>query len=89
MVNDDNDPPEYVDICISFIHLSLILAVKPLCEVQVNLRALPSDAFERVTGSDGVFYSITYDLAIKVGPMLEFQMLYKGQEYGKAVARYT
>jgi hypothetical protein len=65
-----------------------MLAVKPFCEVQVNLRDLPEEAFERVTGSDGVFYSITYDLAMKFGSMLEFQMLFNGIEYGKVTAKY-
>jgi hypothetical protein len=54
----------------------------------VNLKDLPEEAFERVTGSDGIFYSITYDLAIKFGQMLEFQMIYNGQECRKVTANY-
>ena len=87
MVNDEDDPPEYLETCDAS-KIFLTLAVKPLCEVEMDLRELPEEAFERVTGSDGVYYSITYELAIKFGPMLEFQMLYKGKEYGKAIAKY-
>jgi hypothetical protein len=67
----------------------LMIAVKPLCEIVVNLRDLPAEAFEKNHGPDGVFYSISYDLAIIFAPVIEFKMLYKGREFGKASAKYV
>lgn len=72
------DAPEYI-------HDS----VQRVCEMEVNLRDLPADAFERLTGPDGVYYSVSYELAIIFDPVIEFKLMYKGRDIGRVTAKYA
>jgi hypothetical protein len=63
--------------------------VERLCEIEVNLKDLPPDAFQKATGPEGVFYSVSYDLVIIFAPVIEFKMLYNGQEVGKVMTTYV
>jgi hypothetical protein len=56
--------------------------------MEVNLRDLPADAFERSTGPDGVYYSVSYELAVIFDPVIEFKLMYKGRDIGRVTAKY-
>jgi len=64
-------------------------AVQLLCNIRVDLRELPDEAFQRMTGAGGRFCSITYQLEIVFAPIIEFRVVYNGDVYGTATATYV
>jgi hypothetical protein len=55
----------------------------------VNLRSLPTGAFEKKSGPKGDYYSVRYQIGLIFGPGgIEFRCLYKGQVYGSVDCDY-
>lgn len=87
---DDEVPPEYLGSSITqFCRLVLILAITPLCEIEVNLRDLPLQAFSKFSSANEVCYSVDFELAIVFGPAMEIEMHYKGKMISKALVMYN
>ncbi|PCH00435.1 Heat shock protein 70 family [Penicillium occitanis (nom. inval.)] len=64
--------------------------VNHLCDLRVDLRAVPKELFKRRTNSTGLsYYSIDFDLAIiPTSGYMYFQVEFNGTTYGKVQAEY-
>ena len=64
--------------------------VSKLCELCVDLTAVPKRLFEKRTNSNGIsYYDISYDLVIiPTSGYMYFQLEFNGTTYGKVQAEY-
>jgi hypothetical protein len=62
--------------------------VKTLCNLPVDLRALPKNAFVLKNGNRGQYYQVVYNLALRFGPELTFEFRYGETVIEKIVAQY-
>jgi hypothetical protein len=54
----------------------------------VDLKNLPSRAFQRKSGPDGVYYDVSFELAMKFGTILGFEFLWEGNVVGAVAGTY-
>jgi hypothetical protein len=57
-----------------------------LCAIEVDLRNLPLEAFERSVGQSGVYYSLNYELVVVFDPVIEFKLFHQGSQIERAMA---
>ena len=81
--------PNYKNNWGNIMRFPTLSIVKLLCEVTVNLRDLPTKAFELHQGEKGEFYQAKYDLGLTFGSELVFTFLYNEQVLGRASTRYV
>jgi hypothetical protein len=68
---------------------SLIQALKKHCQITVDLRNLPKEAFKDKIGPNGKFYQVNYVIALSFGPGgIEFKFLYHGKVMGSVDCNY-
>jgi hypothetical protein len=63
--------------------------VTTLCDLSVDLRALPDVAFQLNNGDRGQYYEVVYNLALRFGPELTFEFRYGERVIGKVAAQYN
>jgi hypothetical protein len=55
----------------------------------MDLKRLPPRAFKRKSGAGGKFYySVDFELAMRFGSMLEFEMIWEGEVVGSVATNY-
>lgn len=60
------------------------------CVFTVDLRKLPSDAFQKKIGPSGEYYEVRYQIGLIFGPGgIELRYLYKGKIMGSVDCDYT
>jgi len=64
-------------------------SVSQLCELSVNHRDLPTEAFKQRNGSNGTYYQVSYQLELTFGSELLFKLSYQGKIYGSVRAHYV
>jgi hypothetical protein len=62
--------------------------VKPICRLTVNLRDIPSQAFERKYGPKGPYYQVSYHISITFGVVMDFKLSHEGKIVGEITADY-
>jgi len=75
---EGQDAPEFKDIS----------GIRRLCNVTVDLKKIPPEAFERELGPEGPYYEVSYDVAIVFGSLLEFRLVHEGVLLGQGKADY-
>ncbi len=66
-----------------------MVALKKLCKLEVDLRALPKDAFHAKTGPLGDYYEAKFAMGLVFGAGgLEFRALYEGKVIGSVDSDY-
>lgn len=63
--------------------------VQTLCNLPVDLRALPKAAFKLKNGDRGQYYEVVYNLALRFGPEVTFEFRYGELVIGKVAAQYS
>ena len=63
--------------------------VKTLCTLCVDVRALPTEAFQLRRGKKGQYYEVVYNLALRFGPELTFAFRYGDKVVGTVSAQYV
>lgn len=66
------------------------LAVKNLCTVRFNAKAIPKEAIERLWSSNNsyFYYKVKFDAVIYFMTTLQFKVMYKGKVIGSGEADY-
>jgi hypothetical protein len=68
----------------------MMIVLSKICTLSVNLKQLPSHAFVQETGRDGIiYYRVSYEVAMRFGTVLEFELIWNGKVAGTAVANYV
>lgn len=88
-VCEDDNPPAYQAASgWSSISLSDLMIVVPLCSIKVDLRNLPSGAFQRRVNHGQQCFQATYSIGLTFGPELILKFLYQREVMGIALANY-
>jgi hypothetical protein len=54
----------------------------------VDLEQLPPHAFKRMKGPVETYWKVEYELGMRFGTVLEFELIFDGKVVGQAVASY-
>ena len=89
-ISEEESPPEYLDKQgFQYSNFKLILALKLHVKLSVNLRDLPSDAWERHRGVRGEYHRVRYTLGLVFGAGgIEWRFLHKGTIIGSVDCEY-
>jgi hypothetical protein len=55
----------------------------------VDLKQLPPHAFTRKIGPLETYWEVEYELGMRFGTVLEFELIFDGKVVGQAVANYV